>query len=320
MARKLPARPRCSRSTSPYPSSWSAAAALRRTLGPTRRPPPRHRLRTPRGARPGDVRRRLGRGRDGPARLGVLAQGAWSSTSAPFSRRPGAQGGASVVGLDFDATVAWPVYDWMGVAKAALESLTRYLARDLGPKGIRVNLVAAGPVRTMAAKSIPGFSTFEDTWKQPGPPRLGRDRLRAGGQGVRGAVLGLVPDDDRRAPPRRRRSPRHGRLRGPGTAFRRPATQPLVGRRRHSSQRRRKVPDVDQACSSAIASDQGLSLGVPTLELNPTGLLDRSQVLLVVGGEQPDGPGHPFLVVGRVHGEGEQLPAEGPVADRDRPA
>jgi len=65
--------------------------------------------------------------------------------------------------------VAWPVYDWMGVAKAALESLTRYLARDLGPKGIRVNLVAAGPLRTMAAKSIPGFHAFEDTWKTRAP-------------------------------------------------------------------------------------------------------------------------------------------------------
>jgi enoyl-[acyl-carrier protein] reductase I len=78
-------------------------------------------------------------------------------------------GGASVVGLDFDATVAWPVYDWMGVAKAALESLSRYLAKELGAKGIRVNLVAAGPVRTMAAKSIPGFSAFEDTWAAQAP-------------------------------------------------------------------------------------------------------------------------------------------------------
>ena len=68
---------------------------------------------------------------------------------------------ASVVGLDFDATVAWPKYDWMGVAKAALESTSRYLARDLGPKNIRVNLIAAGPIRTMAAKSIPGFDEFE---------------------------------------------------------------------------------------------------------------------------------------------------------------
>jgi enoyl-[acyl-carrier protein] reductase I len=83
--------------------------------------------------------------------------------------------GASVVGLDFDATVAWPAYDWMGVSKAALESLSRYLARDLGAEGIRVNLVAAGPVKTMAAKSIPGFNTFEDTWADRAP--LGWDVL-----------------------------------------------------------------------------------------------------------------------------------------------
>jgi meromycolic acid enoyl-[acyl-carrier-protein] reductase len=87
----------------------------------------------------------------------------------PLLEVAGGAGGASVVALDFDATVAWPLYDWMGVAKAALESLTRYLARDLGPKGIRVNLVAAGPVRTMAAKSIPGFGAFEDTWQQRAP-------------------------------------------------------------------------------------------------------------------------------------------------------
>ncbi len=77
--------------------------------------------------------------------------------------------GGSIVGLDFDATVAWPAYDWMGVAKAALESTSRYLARELGPKGIRVNLVAAGPIRTMAAKSIPGFSAFEDVWDDRSP-------------------------------------------------------------------------------------------------------------------------------------------------------
>ncbi|HEX4901424.1 MAG TPA: enoyl-ACP reductase FabI, partial [Acidimicrobiales bacterium] len=72
--------------------------------------------------------------------------------------------GGSIVGLDFDATQAWPAYDWMGVAKAALESTSRYLARELGPKGVRVNLVAAGPIKTMAAKSIPGFKAFEDVW------------------------------------------------------------------------------------------------------------------------------------------------------------
>ena len=77
--------------------------------------------------------------------------------------------GGSIVGLTFDATVAWPVYDWMGVAKAGLESCNRYLARYLGPKGIRANLVAAGPLRTMAAKSIPGFKEFEDPWVQKAP-------------------------------------------------------------------------------------------------------------------------------------------------------
>jgi enoyl-[acyl-carrier protein] reductase I len=80
-----------------------------------------------------------------------------------------AAGGGSVVALDFDATVAWPGYDWMGVAKAALESTARYLARELGSDRIRVNLVAAGPVRTMAAKSIPGFSAFEDAWDGRAP-------------------------------------------------------------------------------------------------------------------------------------------------------
>src|SRR6202522_2220591 len=77
--------------------------------------------------------------------------------------------GGSVVGLDFDASVAWPGYDWMGVAKAGLESCTRYLARDLGDKRVRVNLVAAGPLRTMAAKSIPGFERFEGVWDSRAP-------------------------------------------------------------------------------------------------------------------------------------------------------
>jgi enoyl-[acyl-carrier protein] reductase I len=80
----------------------------------------------------------------------------------------GEQGG-SVLGMDFDARVAWPAYNWMGVAKAALESTSRYLARELGPRNIRVNLVAAGPVRTMAAKSIPGFVAFEDAWGPRAP-------------------------------------------------------------------------------------------------------------------------------------------------------
>ena len=77
--------------------------------------------------------------------------------------------GSSIVGLDFDARIAWPAYDWMGVAKAALESTSRYLARDLGPKGIRVNLVSAGPLRTLAAKGISGFEEIEGEWGRQAP-------------------------------------------------------------------------------------------------------------------------------------------------------
>lgn len=77
--------------------------------------------------------------------------------------------GGAIVSLDFDATVAWPIYDWMGVAKAGLESVTRYLARDLGPKGIRVNTVSAGPLKTMAGKGIPGFDQIADSWSRRSP-------------------------------------------------------------------------------------------------------------------------------------------------------
>ncbi|CAB4652209.1 unannotated protein [freshwater metagenome] len=94
---------------------------------------------------------------------------AYSLKSLSLACRPTFTGGASIVGLDFDASVAWPKYDWMGVAKAALESTSRYLARDLGSENIRVNLVAAGPIRTMAAKSIPGFDEFEKVWNDRSP-------------------------------------------------------------------------------------------------------------------------------------------------------
>jgi meromycolic acid enoyl-[acyl-carrier-protein] reductase len=77
--------------------------------------------------------------------------------------------GAGIVSLDFDAQVAWPLYDWMGVAKAGLEAVTRYLARDLGPRGVRVNCVSAGPLRTMAAKGIPGFDDLADAWGERAP-------------------------------------------------------------------------------------------------------------------------------------------------------
>ena len=77
--------------------------------------------------------------------------------------------GGSVIGLTFDASRAWPFYDWMGVAKAAFESTGRYLARDLGPKNVRVNIVAAGPLHTTAARSIPGFGVFEEEWQRRAP-------------------------------------------------------------------------------------------------------------------------------------------------------
>ena len=94
---------------------------------------------------------------------------AYSLKSLAMASKPLLRRGSSVVGLTFDATVAWPVYDWMGVAKAAFESTSRYLARDLGPDGIRVNLVAAGPLRTTAATSIPGLEAVEGTWAERAP-------------------------------------------------------------------------------------------------------------------------------------------------------
>ena len=94
---------------------------------------------------------------------------AYSLKSLTMACRPLFKNGGSIVGLDFDAQVAWPLYDWMGVAKAALESTTRYLAKYLGGENIRVNLIAAGPIRTVAAKSIPGFAAFEEVWSARSP-------------------------------------------------------------------------------------------------------------------------------------------------------
>jgi enoyl-[acyl-carrier protein] reductase I len=99
----------------------------------------------------------------------ALQISAYSLKSLSVAALPLMADGGSVVGLTFDAKFAWPVYDWMGVAKAAFESTNRYLARDLGPKGVRCNLVAAGPIRTTAAKSIPGFEQFEQVWDERAP-------------------------------------------------------------------------------------------------------------------------------------------------------
>jgi meromycolic acid enoyl-[acyl-carrier-protein] reductase len=98
--------------------------------------------------------------------------------------------GGAIVSLDFDATVAWPIYDWMGVAKAGLESITRYLARDLGPKGIRVNTVSAGPMKTIAGKGIPGFDRIAGGWADRAP--LGWDTNDP--RPVAGAVVFLLSD------------------------------------------------------------------------------------------------------------------------------
>jgi meromycolic acid enoyl-[acyl-carrier-protein] reductase len=94
---------------------------------------------------------------------------AYSLKSLATACRPLMGPGGSIVGMTFDATIAWPAYDWMGVAKAALESTSRYLARDLGPDGIRVNLVSAGPLKTLAAKAIPGFEELEQMWSTRAP-------------------------------------------------------------------------------------------------------------------------------------------------------
>ncbi|KQX66579.1 enoyl-ACP reductase FabI [Angustibacter sp. Root456] len=99
----------------------------------------------------------------------ALHVSAYSLKALAVAALPLMPNGGSVVGLTFDGRFAWPVYDWMGVAKAAFESTSRYLARDLGPKGVRVNVVAAGPIRTTAAKSIPAFDTFENTWGERAP-------------------------------------------------------------------------------------------------------------------------------------------------------
>lgn len=120
----------------------------------------------------------------------ALHVSAFSLKSLVAAALPLMSAGGSVVGLDFDNTQAWPVYDWMGVAKSAFESTARYLARDLGPQGIRVNLVAAGPLRTVAAKSIPGFAQFEEAWATRSP--LGWDLKDP--EPVARAVVALLSD------------------------------------------------------------------------------------------------------------------------------
>lgn len=119
-----------------------------------------------------------------------LHTSAYSLQSLAMAVRPLLGRGASIVGLTFDATVSWPDYDWMGVSKAALESVSRYLARYLGPDGVRCNLVAAGPLNTMSKRAIPGASQIDEAWAQRAP--LGWDPSDA--TPVARAVVALLSD------------------------------------------------------------------------------------------------------------------------------
>lgn len=115
---------------------------------------------------------------------------AYSLKSITTAALPVLKNPSSVVGLTFDASVSWPVYDWMGVAKAAFESTARYLARYLGPQGVRVNLISAGPLRTTAAKGIPGFATMEELWTDRAPLGWDLTDTEAAAKGI----IGLLSD------------------------------------------------------------------------------------------------------------------------------
>ena len=167
------------RSASPRSRAWAVASSTRRgTTSPSRSRSRRYSLKALAGRR-------------APADGARAARSSASTSTTPQ---------------------AWPVYDWMGVAKSALESTARYLARDLGPRGIRVNLVAAGPIRTIAAKSIPGFERFEEVWAERAPLGWDVKDPRAGRAGLRRAPVRPLPRDHRRDGPRRRRLPRRRRV------------------------------------------------------------------------------------------------------------
>jgi enoyl-[acyl-carrier protein] reductase I len=127
---------------------------------------------------------------DWPAVAVALETSAFSLKSLAMATAPLLGARAGIVGLTFDARYAWPVDDWMGVAKAALEATARYLARDLGPRGVRVNLVSAGPIRTTAAKAIPGFTQMEAGWSARAPLGWNSDDAEPAAR----AVLALVSD------------------------------------------------------------------------------------------------------------------------------
>ena len=180
-AKRLPEpSPTCSSSTSTATRTWRRSSTeLGRPLGPGRRRRPRDRPRAARRARRQLPRRAARERRHGVRDQRLLAEGARRRSRAADGYPNGSgPAGGSIVGLDFDASVAWPAYDWMGVAKAALESVSRYLARDLGPRGIRVNLISAGPISTPAASGIPGFEDLRRRLVRRGAAGLGSLRRR----------------------------------------------------------------------------------------------------------------------------------------------
>ena len=226
-ARKLPVEPDVLEIDVTSPEQLAAAATdAGRALGPARRDAPRHRLRPPRLPGRRHVPGRLGRRRGRPPRLGLLAQGAGRGVPPP------AGGGRADGGLGrrWSAStstprVAWPAYDWMGVAKAALESLSRYLARDLGPDGIRVNLVAAGPGQDHGGQVDPGLHRLRGHLGRRAP--LGWD-VHDTDVVARACVAlfsRLLAHDHRRDPPRRRRRPRRRRLSAGAAIVPRPPTK-----------------------------------------------------------------------------------------------
>ena len=186
---------------------------------------------------------------------------AYSLKSLAAAARPLMTGGGSIVGLTFDGRYAWPVYDWMGVAKAAFEATSRYVARDLGPEGIRCNLVSAGPIKTTAAKHIPGFDQMESGWSARAP--LGWDSCRPRADGARRhrAALRLVPRDDGLGRPRRRRLPRDGTV----------GVMPVLVLARHAKAEAHTGPLSDHARALALrgrtdAKELGAMLSAAGLE------------------------------------------------------
>ena len=173
-------------------------------VGTARRVPARDRVRAA-----GRAGRELPATRRGRASATAIQTSAYSLKAIATGMLPHMrEHGGAIVSLDFDARVAWPIYDWMGVAKASLESITRYLARDLGPHGIRVNTLSAGPAAHDRGQGDPGVPDARRRVGRPGAARVEPDRRDAGRRHDRVPAVGSVAGDHRRDGARRRRLPR----------------------------------------------------------------------------------------------------------------